>query len=280
VSRLIQKNASRSNITLLRCEPETLLPPASIPKENIVKYPPDGPDRLDDSVYLSYWKSDGESAPPSVIQDPNQVPSTSRTCGESWQGKFDSLQTALQSNSQQARWSSPATSSEGQDEHDHAVTYNSTSKYQGWPSPDVYHAGQRTSSSVTSDNYFALCQVRDDERVRSSYHDFGTRETSNGGSSETRHVGEDPVWLSATRTSQIISRQSADSRPPMHDFYPLIHHLGGGNASLSNESALFEALQSYFARASESAGQNPYGVIQDSPSYTTSPREENDQWER
>jgi hypothetical protein len=66
----------------------------------------------------------------------------------------------------------------------------------------------------------------------------------------------------------------------MHDFYPLIHHLGGGNASLSNESALFEALQSYFARASESAGQNPYGVIQDSRSYTTPPREENDQWER
>jgi len=262
---------------LLRCEPETLLQPETIPKESIVKYPPNGLDRVDDSVYLSHWKSDGESAPPSVILDPNQLSPTSHIYEESWQEQPDSLQIALHSNSQQTRWSSPATSSEGQDEHDHAAAHSSTSKYRGWRSPDGYQAGQHTSSLVTSDTYFPLCQTQDDERVRSSY-SLGTRGMSNGGSSETRHGGEDPVWLSAT--SQINSLPSADPRPPVYDLHPLTHHQGVGNAWLSNESALSEALQPYFARTNQSASQNSYGVIQDSQSYTTPQREENDQWTR
>jgi len=230
------------------------------------------PDLVSDGVYLSHWKSNGEPA----VQDPYQESSIGHIYGESWQEQSDSVQTALRSNSQQAHWSSLATSSEGQYESDYAhQTVVSRYQPQGWHG---YHADQYASFSVTSDptsdTYLALSQSRDGERVRSSYQDFGTSEMSNGGSSETRHIGEgELVWLSAS--SQNDDHQSAASRLPVHGIHPLIHHQGADNAWPSNESPLFETQQPRFARASQSAGQHLYTFVQDSQLYTVQQREQN-----
>jgi hypothetical protein len=118
-----------------------------------------------------------------------------------------------------------------------------------------------------------LSQSRDREKVRSSYRDFGVREMSHGGSSETRHVGEgDLVWLSASSQNDVY--QNADSRLPVHGIYPLIHHQSVDNACPSNEITFFETQEPPFAGSSQSTSQHPYTLVQDAQLYTVQHRED------
>jgi hypothetical protein len=244
----------------LRCEPETR--------------PPDGSDCVNDGVYLSHWRPDGEPAPPFTVQDALQVSSIGQIRGASWQEQSDTSQTALRSNSQQVHSSSLATSPEGHHEYSDAPpTVASQYQLQGWPSSHGYHTDQYASFSMTSDTYLPLSQSRDREKVRSSYRDFGAREMSHGGSSETRHVGEgDLVWLSASSQNDVY--QNADSRLPVHGIYPLIHHQSVDNACPSNEITFFETQEPPFAGSSQSTSQHPYTLVQDAQLYTVQHRED------
>jgi len=215
--------------------------PEALQNESIVKYAPGGPDQIDDGVYLTHWKSDGEPASPPATKEPYHLSSTDQIHGASCQEHSDSLQTA---DLQQAHWSSLDTSSESRYDYNHAVTYNSTSQYpfHGW-SPSHGYTTQYTSSSKPSYTYLPLSRTHDGERLRSSYQGFWTREISDGSGIETRHSGESrSIWLPTN---------SQNSQNDVHQ-----------NVGPLNESGTFEVPQPGLAYASQSTAQIPYTNFQ------------------
>ena len=277
MSHLLDKNTSSFNIGLLRCEPETWIAPETLANENIHKYTPDGPDHLDDGVYLSHWKSNGEPEPPPVIQDPYPVSSTGHTYGESCREQFDSSQTGLRGNSQQVPWSSLSILPE---------TYTPMSQYQPHGTKyHGYHTGQYTPlSTTTAITYNPPSQTRDGEGLWSGHQSLPTRDINDGSSIEGWHFTEGgPVWLSTQSQNDSDVHRSADLVLPAHDFHPLTHHRGIGNPRSSNESSTLDgALQTHFHRTSQSTSQNPYTLAHDSqPFIARRPEEkyEDGRWE-
>lgn len=259
-------------LQMIVCEPSTRMQPV-LPFTQSA----DGKNRTNDFVYLSHWKSNGEPALPRA-NDQSQVPSKSPHGREgSCHAQSDDFlqQTALRSDSQQANWSSLATSLEGLN-----VSYGSTAPYSstsqpsghgGWPSTShEYHVGEpRTSFSTTSVTNSSLSQMRDGEVLQVKYQDFGVKQTNDIANSKTGHLSEgEPTmqWL-ASQNSHV--HQSADFHLPSQNFSR--HQVLGNSWSSNGSGTLSEALLQprMTGRPSQQPiSQNPYGTNQNSQLYT------------